>query len=482
MSKNSVSKNYIYNLTYQILLVILPLITTPYVSRVLGAENIGIYSYTLSIVTYFVLFGSLGISMYGQREIAYVQDNKKEKSKVFIEIVSLRAITMAISMICYYFTYINGTTYQLYYKILVIELLSACVDISWFFQGMEEFKKTVIRNIIVKFISVIAIFLFVKSSEDLAIYVLIYVLSNFLGNLSLWIYLPKYIEKIKFRELKIFRHLKPTIGLFIPQIAMQIYTVLDKTMIGQIVEDKSEVGYYEQGQKVIKLFLTLVTSLGTVMVPRMAHTFISGEKEKLKEYMKKSFQFVFFLAFPIMIGLVIVSAKFVPIFFGEGYDKVSILIKVISPIILFIGLSNIIGTQFLLPTKRQKEFTISVTAGAIINFILNMILIRGFQSVGASIATVFAELLVTSIQIYCIRDVFNIKEILEIAKNNVISIITMTIACLVIAIFAKNTIICLALQVIIGAIVYFATLVILKDEFIQDIIDRIKGVILRFSN
>ena len=482
MSKNSVSKNYIYNLTYQILLVILPLITTPYVSRVLGAENIGIYSYTLSIVTYFVLFGSLGISMYGQREIAYVQDNKKEKSKVFIEIVSLRAITMAISMICYYFTYINGTTYQLYYKILVIELLSACVDISWFFQGMEEFKKTVIRNIIVKFISVIAIFLFVKSSEDLAIYVLIYVLSNFLGNLSLWIYLPKYIEKIKFRELKIFRHLKPTIGLFIPQIAMQIYTVLDKTMIGQIVEDKSEVGYYEQGQKVIKLFLTLVTSLGTVMVPRMAHTFISGEKEKLKEYMKKSFQFVFFLAFPIMIGLVIVSAKFVPIFFGEGYDKVSILIKVISPIILFIGLSNIIGTQFLLPTKRQKEFTISVTAGAIINFILNMILIRGFQSVGASIATVFAELLVTSIQIYCIRDVFNIKEILKIAKNNIISVIVMTIACLIIAIFAKNTIICLALQVIIGAIVYFAILVILKDEFIQNIIERIKGVILRYSN
>ena len=275
MKKKSITKNYIYNLSYQILIIFLPLITTPYVSRVLGAENVGIYGYTLSIVTYFVLFGALGISMYAQREIAYVQSDIKERSKIFFEIIIFRFITMFVSIFLYYIFFVNGNNYQNYYFILIMELVSTCFDISWFFQGLEEFKKTVIRNIIVKLISFICILVFVKTKNDLSIYILIYVLSNFIGNMSLWMYLPKYIEKIKINELNIFKHLKPTLWLFIPQIAMQIYTVLDKTMIGTIIEDKSEVGYYEQAQKIVKLCLTLVTSLGIVMVPRMANTFAS---------------------------------------------------------------------------------------------------------------------------------------------------------------------------------------------------------------
>ena len=239
------------------------------------AENVGIYGYTLSIVTYFVLFGALGISMYAQREIAYVQSDIKERSKIFFEIIIFRFITMFVSILLYYIFFVNGNNYQHYYFILIMELVSTCFDISWFFQGLEEFKKTVIRNIIVKLISFICILVFVKTKNDLSIYILIYVLSNFIGNISLWIYLPKYIEKIKINELNIFKHLKPTLWLFIPQIAMQIYTVLDKTMIGTIIEDKSEVGYYEQAQKIVKLCLTLVTSLGIVMVPRMANTFAS---------------------------------------------------------------------------------------------------------------------------------------------------------------------------------------------------------------
>lgn len=361
MEKKSISKNYIYNLSYQILLIFLPLITTPYVSRVLGAENIGIYGYTLSIVTYFVLFGALGVSMYAQREIAYVQDDVQKRSKIFFEIVIFRFITMVISIIAYYIFFIRGYQYQLYYLIFTIELISTCFDISWFFQGLEEFKKTVLRNIIVKLISFACILLFVKTENDLSIYILIYTLSNLIGNLSLWLYLPKYIKKIKLTDLEILKHLKPTLWLFIPQIAMQIYTVMDKTMIGSIISDKAEVGYYEQARKIVNLCITIVTSLGLVMVPRMANTFASGDKEQLKKYMCNSFRFVYFLAFPIALGLISVSEKFVPVFFGDGYDRVIILIRIMSPIILFIGISNIIGTQYLLPTKKQKSFTISVT-------------------------------------------------------------------------------------------------------------------------
>lgn len=478
----SIKKNYLYNLAYQILILIVPLFTTPYLSRTLGAEAIGIYSYTLSIATYFILFGSLGVAMYGQREIAYVQDNKYQRSKILFEILIMRFITLGCSLLIFYMTFCTKGEYSTYYKILTLEIIANILDISWFFQGLEEFKKTVLRNIIVKIISVISIFILVKSPDDLNKYYFIYVLSTLFGNISLWFYLPKYIEKIKIKNLKIFKHLKPTIGLFIPQIAMQIYTVLDKTMIGVIVTDKSEVGFYEQAQKIVKLLLTIATSLGTVIVPRMANAFANGDKKKLKKYINKSFNFVLLLAFPLMFGIIGVSNKFVPVFYGEGYDKVSDLIKICSPIIVFIGMSNIIGMQFLLPTKRQKEFTISVTAGAIINLVLNLILIRFWKSVGASIATVIAELCVTVIQCYLVRKEISIMDVIVMVKNYFIASAIMFIVIDPIGKIISNNIISVVVQTTIGIIMYSLILIIMKDKMFLDGIKLTKNYINKYLN
>lgn len=473
MTKKSLTKNYIYNLIYQILVLILPLITTPYISRVLGAENIGIYSYTLSISAYFILFGSLGIALYGQREIAYNQENKKKYSIIFWEIILLRTITMIISLLVYYFIFVKGNQYQIYYKILMLELIGNCIDISWFFQGMEEFKKTVTRNMIIKLISVISIFTFVKSKNDLEIYFWIYVLSIAIGNGSLWLYLPKYLIKVDLKKIKLIRHVKPTLGLFVPQIAIQIYTVLDRTMIGTIISDKSEVGFYDQSQKIIKLLMTIITSLGTVMLPRIANTFASGEKEKINEYMKRSFNMVFLLAFPMIFGIISVSKAFVPIFFGAGYDKVATLMNVISPIILLIGLSNVTGTQYLLPTKRQKEYTISVIIGAITNFIMNACLIWKFGAIGASVGTVIAEFTVTSVQLYFVRKDFDFKQIIKISKNYVISSIAMFIVCIIIGNVVKSNMTSIIIQVIFGVGIYGICLFALKDEFVNSIIKKV---------
>ena len=394
MAKKSIAKNYVYNLIYQVLILVLPLITTPYLSRVLGAEGIGIYSYTYSIVTYFILFGSLGVAMYGQREIAYAQENIEVRKKVFIEIIIFRFVTVFLATIAYYFWFIRGDQYQIYYQILLLELIAAAFDISWFFQGIEEFKRTVTRNVLVRICSVSLVFILVKTKEDLAKFTLIYSIADLVGNLSLWLYLPKYIRGVKIKNINVLQHLPQIMLLFIPQIANQIYKILDTTMIGNIVADKTETGYYEQGQKVIRLLLTIVTSLGIVMIPRMASTFASGDKKKINDYMKISFNFVFFLAFPIMFGIVSISEAFVPVFFGSGYDKVVTLINLISPIIILMGIANVIGTQYLLPTKKQKEYTISITVGVIVNFILNYILISFYASVGASIATVLSQLIV----------------------------------------------------------------------------------------
>lgn len=474
MSKKSITKNYIYNLTYQILVVILPLVTTPYLARTLQSEGIGIYSYTLSIMEYFMLAGSLGISLYAQREIAYKADNIKERSKIFWEIILLKTITMIISIISFYIIFARTGEYALYYKLLTLQLIANVFEISWFFQGIEEFKKTVSKNIVVKLVSVLCIFIFVKSPEDLVKYYIIYACSTLFGNISLWVYLPKVIEKIELKKLNILKHLKPTIALFIPQVATQIYTVLDRTMMGTIISNMSEVGYYEQSQKIIKILLTVVTSLATVMIPRMAKTYINGEAKKLEKYLEKSFNFVLILSIPMILGIISVSQKFVPIFFGPGYDKVITLINITSPIVLIMGLNNVIGSQYLLPTKRQKEYTIAVVIGAIVNFILNLLLIKKYTSVGASVATILAEIVIVSIEIFIIRKEFKATKLLRMSAKYIFAGIMMFCISALIGKFINKNVVSIIVQVGIGALVYFGILLILKDEFLKTVLDKIK--------
>ena len=501
MAKKSITRNYIYNMIYQVLILVLPLVTTPYLSRVLGAEGIGIYGYTYAVVTYFILFGSLGVAMYGQREIAYAQENIEARKKTFIEIVLFRFVTIAIATVFYYFFFIKGAEYQIYYQILLLELIAAAFDISWFFQGMEEFKRTVTRNVLVRICSVSLVFILVKTKEDLAKFTLIYSLADLIGNLSLWLYVPKYVKGVKVKNINAFRHLPQIILLFIPQIANQIYKILDTTMIGALVADKAETGYYEQGQKVIRLLLTVVTSLGVVMVPRMASTFISGDNEKIKDYLKMSFRFVFFLAFPIMFGITSIAKSFVPVFFGEGYDKVVILISIISPILLLMGMANVLGTQYLLPTKRQKEYTISVLIGLTVNFILKYILIKQYASIGASIATVISELVVVVIQYQYIKKDINFKTLLNLAWKYLVAGLTMFAVCFGVRLLLNANVINTALldfadniqmsrtyfinttaiisQMAVGALTYFVVLVLLKDDYIFKFIDKIKARLLK---
>ena len=479
MNKNNIKKNYIYNLVYQILVMIIPLITTPYLSRVLGAENIGIYSFTLSVTTYFILFGSLGIAMYGQREIAYLQNDIKKRSKIFFEIFLMRCITLNISILIFYIVFCSNGQYNVYYKILLLELIANVVDISWYFQGLEEFKKTVVRNIIVKLISVICIFVFVKETTDLNKYFIIYVLSNFLGNLSLWMYLPKYIQKVKLKELNLFRHIKPTIMLFIPQIATQLYTVLDKTMIGIIISNKAEVGYYEQAQKIVKLLMTIATSLGTVMMPRIAATFASGNHKKIKDYMNKSFSFILLLAFPLMLGIISISKNFVPLFYGKGYEKVTPLMCIISPIIVLIGLSNVIGTQYLLPTKKQNKYTLSVVIGALVNFILNLILIKYFASIGASTATVIAEFAVTTTQFILVKNEIKFLDVIKLSYKYVIAALIMFMCSIGVDYLINDSFLAIILQIMISCITYFTVLYILRDNLIIETVTKVKEKIIK---
>lgn len=481
--KKSIAKNYIYNLIYQMLTILLPLITTPYLSRVLGAEPIGIYGYTISIVTYFILFGTLGVSMYGQREIAYLQQDKKGRSKTFWEIIILRTVSLSISILLFYLIYGRSGEYALYYRILIVQLVANLFDISWLFQGIEEFDKTVVRNLIVKLLSLVLIFVLIKNPNDLWKYFVIYVGAELIGNITLWFYLPKYLEKVNIKELKIVKHIKPTISLFLPQIAIQIYTVLDKTMIGVITNDMVEVGYYEQAQKIVKAALTIAGALQTVMNSRIANAYSQKDQKEIKSCLGISINFVWFLTIPMMLGLIAVAPKFVPWYYGEGFDGVTPILIATAPILIAIGLSGITGVQYLIQIGKSKEFTISVTIGAITNIIFNIILIHFFGGVGAAIASVIAEITILLIQLRYFKEQFNIKEILNLSMKCFISGIVMFLAVKLVVYYLPVSILNTVIEILIGGIVYIAMLFVLKYKFLTDIynlvINKIKEVIAK---
>lgn len=476
--KKSLKINYIYNLLYQVLITVLPLIVTPYLSRVLGAEKIGIYSYTMSIVSYFILFGCMGINLYGQRLIATFQDKKEERSKAFYELFLLKLITIIISLIFYGVFYYNGE-YNIYYQILTIELLSNVLDITWYYQGIEDFKKITIRNTIVKLISTSAIFIFVKNENDLINYFLIYTISNFLGFSLLWRKIRSQLTKIKINIKDIIKHIKPALSFFIPQIAIQIYTVVDKTMLGSILNDMSEVGYYEQSQKIVKTCLMIITALGTVMVPRIANLYANKKTEELNEKIFKVFQIVSFITFPLCFGMIGVSQNFVPWFYGAGYEPIINLLIIFSFLLIGIGFNNITGIQYLITTGKQKVFTITVVIGAIVNFILNLILIPRFKADGAAIASVIAEFIILITQVIYLWKIFNFKKIFI---SNIKYLIYSLIMLLVVVLIGNNlehTFISLVIQIFAGIITYAIILLITKEPLLKEMLEIIKKKVKR---
>lgn len=472
MNKKSIKKNYIYNLLQQILLVIVPIVTTPYLARVLGVDGVGTVSYVESVSAYFVLFATMGLSTFGQREISYVQDNQEKRTLIFWETFLLQCITSGIILVLYIIFSFQQMDYRLY-LILIFNILSAAVNVTWFFQGIEEFGRIVSRNIIFKVINVIYIFLMVKSEKDMIFYLFGLSFFTFLGDVSLWFYLPRYVALPDWKRLRPFGHFKIVLSLFVPTIAIKVYTVLDKTMIGLITGSAFENGYYEQAIKIVKLTLTLVTALGTVMVPRIGYYFEKGEMEEVKRLMYRGYRFVWFLGTPLCLGLIGISPNFVPWFFGKEYQKVVLLIGILAFLILAIGISNVTGIQYLIPSKRQNIFTASVMVGAVTNFTLNMILIRKFQSMGAAIASLAAEILITVVQIYCVRKELKPSVILRAGIHYYIAGAVMSAVLYCIGNFLTPSIVHTLIMILCGACVYGGMLLVMKDEFLLAMIDMV---------
>lgn len=418
------NKNFLYNAFYQIFLYIFPLIIIPYISRTLGVRNIGVYSYTYSIVTYFMLFSMLGINNYGNREISKVRDNKKQLSKTFSSIYYLQLIITLLMCLSYIiFLIFFCKEYKLVFLIQFLSLLSVCFDINWLFFGLEKFKITIIRNFFIKLFSLILILIFVKSKSDLWVYTLISSSSILFSQLYLF-YKSRNIvkfEKISFKE--IFKHFKNCLILFIPVLAYGVYRIMDKTMLGSI-SSVIELGYYDNSEKLINIPIGIITALGTVMLPHMSYLFKKdGEEYKNKIY--DSMKLVLILSVSMAFGLFLVSEDISIVLFGSEYIKSGGIIKLLSITIIASAWANVIRTQFLIPKSKDNIYIFSTIGGAVINLILNLIFIKKYGAYGACIGTICAEFFVMIYQTISTKKYLEFNRYFKILINCILNSIIM---------------------------------------------------------
>ena len=461
-----VIKNYLYNLSYQILTIILPIITVPYVTRIFTSEDLGNYGFYNSIVSYFSLFAMLGIGIYGTKQIAAARN----VSSTFWNIYAIQLTAGILALFVYVITLVSIPKMSGMVPIILgIVLLTKMIDISWLFTGKEDFKKITLRNTMVKVAGVISIFTFIKSSEDLYLYIFLIVIFDFLGQFVMWIPAKKFIKRPSFDTKIIKKNLHPIVLLFLPQVAISLYVVLDRTLLG-LLGSYSDVGIYEQGQKLTSILLTVVSSLGAVMLPRVANL-LSERKEKEAQNMVR-FSFILYnlIIFPMIFGLIAINEVFVKLFLGQNFQDVKYVLYIIVFNIMFIGWTNILGYQVLVVRNKNKEFMLSTTIPAIVSVAVNITVIPFFGYIGASITSVVVEFLVFAIQWYYSRNIIN-KNLLfnkDLAKIICSSLVMFGVVMLCKIMLGFDGIVGLVIYLVVGGISYLAMIFLLKTVNIKE--------------
>lgn len=455
---SSIKKNFLYNTAYQILTLIIPMVTTPYISRVLGAQSVGSYSYSHSIANYFVIFILLGLANYGNRTIAKSRSSKEKLSQAFWSMYTMQFFLGIIFTALYVLYCFFISENKLMALIMLPYIVSGVLDVTWLYYGLEEFKKITIRNFIIKLGTTISIFVFIRNASDVYIYAVIMTVSLFLSQVILWPYVFKKVKfyKPSFKEVSV--HIKPNLVLFLTVIAVSIFKVMDKIMLGMIT-DKVQVGYYELSEKIISIPIALITSLGTVMLPRMSNMLSENDKTSNK-IIYNSVIFAMFISSSLCFGIMGVSKSFVPLFYGEGYDICVLLYLILLPSCLFLAFANVIRTQYLLPHQMDKAYVISGFLGAGVNLAVNFILIPFLGAVGAAVGTLVAETVVCLYQCYQVRKFLPIKKFFFKSVPLIFSGAVMYISILYLDFGIENLLIQLLIKVFIGAAIYIGLMVL----------------------
>jgi O-antigen/teichoic acid export membrane protein len=411
--EKSIYKNVFYNVLKTVLSLIFPLLSFPYVSRILGPVNLGKVNFAASIISYALMFAGLGINAYGIREAAKRREDKEALSCFVSEILHINFFStlfayVALFIAIFFIPKLSG------YRILLIltssTILFTTIGIDWLYSALEEYRYITSRSFVVQLLSLIALYVFIKNPDDYLKYALISVCASSGSNLFNFFHSRKYVNIFKFRAKNTVQHLRPILTMFGMTIAASIFTTLDTTMVGLLNGDY-EVGIYGAAIKGVKLVNGLIATLGITLLPRMSYYIGTGKMERFNFIFKKSVHITMFLAFPAVILIIFNGKIIVDILSGEKYYDAIRCIQVIAGIILFSSFSLLVDNQILLPNGKEKLNLLALIAGAVIDFVLNLLLIPGYGAFGACIATLITEGVIFILHLIFLKSWYPLKEI-----------------------------------------------------------------------
>lgn len=467
MAQKSIKKNFIFSLVNKAVAVLIPILITPYLARVLEPDGNGVISFVSSMASYFVLLSNLGIETYGQREMAIHREDRAFIKKFIIEITLLRLIFTVFSLVVYYFLFISSfnAANNILYAIYAMTIIAVIFDFSWLFQGVEKFGTLAVTSLLTRAAYIVLIFVLVKTKADIAVAAALTAANAVLPFILCLPFMFGYMTVKTEGGINPFRHFKECMIYFIPTIAVQIYTVVDKTMIGLITRSDFENGYYEQAEKIVKLPITIVTTLNVIIRSRISYYYSLGEQDKIQDLTEKSANLSLMLMLPITFGIVAVTYTFVPIYLGEGYEKCILLMYIFSPILLIISVSNLLGTHYYTPFDKQRISNRFLVIGAVVNIALNSFMIYFFQSMGAAISSVLAELVITVLYLYFARNFFTFKRLLKICLKYFIASVVMFVPVFFMNRYLPANLWYLLIEVAAGVAIYALMLFILRPKF-----------------
>jgi O-antigen/teichoic acid export membrane protein len=477
--QTSVRKNYLYNVVYRISSMILPLIVTPYIARVLGVADNGLYAFSSTIACYFILLGKLGLDNYGNRSIAFCRDDLQKRSETFLGIYAMQVMTAAAALLLYAVS-VNlffSAERQIYW-IQFLYVLSVVFDVSWFFYGMEMFKLATLRSLLSRGLLIAAVFVFVKDKNDLPVFTFLMALSFLLEQLFLFPFVFKYVKRVRISWKDVWGHVAPNLKLFVPLLALSVYNWMDKIMLGFMVNNDS-VAYYNYAESMINFPKGIVIALGTVMLPKLSNMVAKNQIAQSKEALIKSMKLIGFISCALCFGIAAISPTFVPLFLGPRYSPTILLTLELAIVMLPMSVSEVSQSLYLIPFKLESIYIRSVIYGAVVNLLLNLALIPRFAASGAVIATLAAELVVCGYQLYRMRAMYSFRQLV-----NDFGVFLLCGAVMFGAVFAMNginlrPIFLVLLQLAAGGVLYLAGCyaalkVFKKSDFLYDIIGSVR--------
>lgn len=477
----SVKLNFLMNAILTISAFIFPLITFPYVSRILLPEGTGKVSFATSVVTYFALFAQLGIPTYGIRACAKVRDNKEKLTRTVQEIFIINIVMSLITYIVFFLVLNIVPRMQADKTLFVITsstILFNAIGMDWLYKGLEKYTYITIRSIIFKFIALLAMFMFVHQKSDYIVYGGISIFAGSASNICNLLNVKKYIQIKPIGKYNIKQHMRPILIFFAMSCATTIYTNLDTVMLGFMKTDM-DVGYYNAAVKIKNILLGIVTSLGTVLLPRASYYIENDYMEEFRRITQKAINFVFLISIPLTVYFILYAKEGILFLSGNAYSKAILPMQVIMPTLIFIGLTNIMGIQILVPLGREKIVLYSEIAGAIVDLFINILLIPRMAATGAAIGTLIAELAVWIVQFVALR--YDIIEAYKKVKYFaiILGIIIASMLSIWIKLFRLGSFIILVLTAIVFFGTYGVTLIIAKEPLVNEIVEQILKKILK---